>query len=186
MVRGLPDLGDDLGAFIEMSVGGAKPGTTGQWMVGPQPTVPDSNGVARCIHHGIVPGRRRICLAISQAEAAGPNARHARRWLEVDHEWQNLQIRRFADVGANVAYLGEWHTHPASIDATPSRTDRRTLHLLATDRALDCPCPVMMILFPDRDGWNYAAWELGERRRRRLPFASPQVERATVIVVDDA
>ena len=109
----------------------------------------DSDG-ARVVEHMVGPG---------------PNARHDRRWLEVDHEWQNAQIVALSTIGASIEYLGEWHSHPAAMHGTLSTTDERTLLKLSRFKLLRCSDPIMLIAFPTADNWDFAGWRLNHQKR---------------------
>lgn len=122
---------------------------------------------------GTVDARGR-CL-VEQVVGPGPGTRRGRTWLEVDDAWQNDRIAELATGRPELAYLGEWHSHPDAIDDRPSTVDRRALLQLARFVPLRCVDPIMMILYPEpeRDSWRGGAWGLsgGTKFWRGVPTA---------------
>lgn len=58
--------------------------------------------------------------------------------------------------GGNLAYVGEWHSHPRGHQCTPSTTDRQALQQLAAMRSID-DLPALMAIITDSEvGWNIA------------------------------
>jgi len=124
-------------------------------------------------------GRR---LVVSHQVGAGPKALHERTSFTPDRDWQYAQIDLiYAHMNGNLAYLGDWHTHPGGAPK-PSTTDRVPLHRTAINPACQCPSPIMLILGdPDRDGhWAAAAHRLirsargGRLKTTRLVLAPPR------------
>lgn len=75
----------------------------------------------------------------------GPGASHGYRHFEPDVEWQLREGERiYAESGRKIAYLGDWHTHPHG-GPYPSRQDRETAKLIATDSAFRTPRPLYAI-----------------------------------------
>lgn len=118
------------------------------------------------------PAGRRL---VEHVVGPGPGARRGRTWLDVDDAWQNERIAELAEGRPELAYLGEWHSHPDAIDDRPSVVDRRVLLRLARFQPLRCPAPIMVILHPNsrRDGWRCGAWMLSGDATlwRRVPAA---------------
>lgn len=56
-----------------------------------------------------------------------------------------------------LTYVGEWHSHPASVPATPSAADRQVLAWLKDARAID-GFPAVMAIVGDQE----CSWYLGE------------------------
>jgi integrative and conjugative element protein (TIGR02256 family) len=75
----------------------------------------------------------------------GPDASHGYSHFEPDVEWQLREGERiYAESGRKIAYLGDWHTHPHG-GPYPSRQDRDTAKLIATDRGFRSPRPLYAI-----------------------------------------
>ncbi|MCC6680490.1 MAG: Mov34/MPN/PAD-1 family protein [Phycisphaeraceae bacterium] len=88
----------------------------------------------------------------------GPKAVHLPSYYGPDYVFDELQI---ADVyqksGRQLTYIGDWHTHPATVPHL-SRRDKRTLRRIATYRAARVTAPIMLILVFD-NGWNPVIWQ---------------------------
>jgi len=99
-----------------------------------------------------------------------------KRIIVVDHilsppdsvEWPTVYIRGCRDLPQLVerckertagwlTYVGEWHSHPAGVPATPSAADRQVLAWLEDARAVD-GFPAIMAIIGDQG----CAWYLGE------------------------
>lgn len=61
---------------------------------------------------------------------------------KLDSAWQN-----------GYYYLGEWHYHPNS-SSEPSLTDRKQMVTLSTNKKLNCPEPILLIIGESRKGWS--------------------------------
>ena len=119
---------------------------------------------------------------VTHAIGSGPNARRARTWLEVDHDWQNARIRELHESGERVAYLGEWHSHPDATCGTLSHRDRRTLERLAAFGPLACPDPVMVIVHPAKEEWRAQGWALAHPAARKIRLLAPPFRSVDIII----
>lgn len=128
--------------------------------------------------HRLPTGERQVQHMIG----AGPKAKHRSTWLEVDDQWQNIEISRLAADDPNISYLGEWHTHPLASNGNISRVDRKALAQLAKFQDLRCPNPVMTILFRKRLEWMAAAWEPSQFRGRWWKFYEIEVEAVQILI----
>ncbi|MBI4525149.1 MAG: Mov34/MPN/PAD-1 family protein [Deltaproteobacteria bacterium] len=71
-------------------------------------------------------------------------------------------------------YLGEWHYHPFA-SASPSGTDEQQMREFASNRALNCPEPVLLIIGgdPNRD-WNVKVAVYARNQKRiELSLVTP-------------
>lgn len=92
------------------------------------------------------------------ATGPGPRAIHLREYYRPDHKYDQTQIAGLYErFGRRLAYLGDWHTHPASLHHLSGR-DRRTLHRIARCSSARVSAPIMLILsFEDR--WHSTIWQ---------------------------
>jgi integrative and conjugative element protein (TIGR02256 family) len=99
----------------------------------------------------------------------GPKASHGYSHFEPDAAWQQSEGERiYAASGRTIAYLGDWHTHPHG-GPYPSRQDRETAKLIATDEGFRAPRPLYAIaskrwyeLRERRWGLRMMEWQRGE------------------------
>ena len=82
---------------------------------------------------------------VKQMLGPGPKATHGYSHFEPDGEWQQAEGERiYEQSGREVAYLGDWHSHPRG-GPYPSRQDRRTARMIAEDSAFRAPQPLYAI-----------------------------------------
>lgn len=96
---------------------------------------------------------------ITQMIGPGPRAKHCRASFEPDYEFQEAEIAKAhasADLGCE--YLGDWHSHPRG-PLSPSSTDMRVLHKIASYPAARCKDPTMCII-SGGPYWAASAWRL--------------------------
>jgi integrative and conjugative element protein (TIGR02256 family) len=75
----------------------------------------------------------------------GPSSRATRVSFEPDYTYQQAELDRlFEEHGGNLAYFGDWHSHPRG-NCSPSKTDVRTLLQISSATEAQCPDPVMII-----------------------------------------
>lgn len=93
-------------------------------------------------------------VCITNVIGPGPGAVHDTRSFEPDSRWQQDNIALLYERSVRrLAYLGDWHTHPAG-KPEPSDQDRRTLRTIAQSSTARCPNPVMLIIGqPDGTPW---------------------------------
>jgi integrative and conjugative element protein (TIGR02256 family) len=98
---------------------------------------------------------------------AGPRAKRERHRFTPDGPWQRAEIaERYARSAGAVAYLGDWHSHPAGNG--PSNLDHDTArHIADTDRAR-CPHPIFLIVTRSKNAWELRAYRFSHRRLRRI------------------
>lgn len=85
-------------------------------------------------------------ICITNVIGPGPAAVHEAESFEPDSSWQQDKIALlYGRSGRRLAYLGDWHTHPAG-RPEPSDQDCRTLLAIANSSTARCPNPVMLIL----------------------------------------
>jgi integrative and conjugative element protein (TIGR02256 family) len=76
----------------------------------------------------------------------GPLARATATSFEPDYEYQQAEVDRlFQDYGSDLAYLGDWHSHPGG-RCHPSVTDLRAMLAIRGTAEAQCPDPVMVIV----------------------------------------
>jgi integrative and conjugative element protein (TIGR02256 family) len=100
---------------------------------------------------GILLGRRRdeSTLLITRASPPGPQARHGRFFFSRDTRFLQRYLDSIHDrTDGDEDYVGEWHVHP-SLNAPPSRTDRRSLWRIARRRNYATDNPVLLIVEHD-------------------------------------
>jgi integrative and conjugative element protein (TIGR02256 family) len=84
-------------------------------------------------------------LVITRAFLPGPNATHLPFLFRPDREAVEraiAEVHRQSRGGER--WIGSWHTHPYG-RARPSLLDRRTAGKVATELAVGCPRPLMLI-----------------------------------------
>lgn len=124
---------------------------------------------------GILLGHHRgDRVLVTNEIGGGPGAIREPHSFIPDRDWQYEQIDAiYARAKGNIAYLGDWHTHPGG-RPRPSRTDRTLLRRTANTPACQCPAPVMLILGdPGSSGvWVPAAvrWYEGEAGGKTAPL----------------
>lgn len=97
---------------------------------------------------GILLGRRlsESTLVVTRASPPGPRARHGRFFFSRDTRFLQRYLDSIHDrTDGEEDYVGEWHVHP-SLDAPPSRTDRRSLWRIARRRNYATDNPVLLIV----------------------------------------
>ena len=96
-------------------------------------------------------------LWIEAVVGPGPAARHGATWFIPDAAFQQDRISDLYEAsGRRIAYLGDWHTHPAAAAALSWR-DRRTLRKISRTPSARQPEPVMLILGHGRP-WRPTLW----------------------------
>lgn len=84
-------------------------------------------------------------LVIARALPPGPRAFHAPWLYRPDRSAVQAAIEEVHEQsGGRERWIGSWHTHPLG-PAIPSLTDRRTARRIASDPAVGCPQPAMLI-----------------------------------------
>jgi integrative and conjugative element protein (TIGR02256 family) len=114
---------------------------------------------------------------ITQIIGPGPHAKHRRASFEPDYEFQEAEIAKAhasADLGCE--YLGDWHSHPRG-PLSPSSTDMRVLHKIASYPAARCKDPTMCII-SGGPYWAASAWRLVDGRCLEIDVAVVPAEGA--------
>jgi hypothetical protein len=97
--------------------------------------------------------RRRIYVVLSI-----PSPRDSVEWPTMyirGSEGLQEQIRRIDQITAGqLAYIGEWHSHPRGCPPTPSSDDQRVLQWLTNERAVDGLPGFMAIVADDTISWH--------------------------------
>lgn len=84
-------------------------------------------------------------LVVTRAYLPGPKAFHAPWLYRPDREAVQRAIDEvYEESGGHERWIGSWHTHPLG-RASPSLVDRRTASRVATEAAVACPEPLMLI-----------------------------------------
>lgn len=95
----------------------------------------------------------------------GSKSRATRVSFEPDYEYQQAELDRlYEQHDGNLAYLGDWHSHPSG-SCTPSTTDVRALLEIRAKPDARCPDPVMIIC-GGRSGNVFRAYRLDGVRAR--------------------
>jgi integrative and conjugative element protein (TIGR02256 family) len=86
---------------------------------------------------------------------AGPKARHERSRFEPDQVWQTRKIEScYQKSGRMDSYLGDWHTHPDTRNATLSLADRACLKGIIRTPEARQNRPIMLILTGTAGNWT--------------------------------
>ena len=108
------------------------------------------------------------------ATGPGPEAAHSRYHYSPDQEYdENVIAAIYKETGRRLAYLGDWHTHPAPVRYLSYR-DRRTLKRIAKCPTARARNPLMLILSFNL-GWTPAIWR-GSLVVRMLGFTTLKVD----------
>lgn len=96
----------------------------------------------------------------------GPAAKHARHTFEPDSAYQIeiLHVHYRATHGQET-YLGDWHSHPDGVSIL-SRTDKRTLALIAQNPSSGIKNPIMAVIAGFPNQWNIGAVRFISMHRR--------------------
>lgn len=123
---------------------------------------------------GILLGQWAGTLAtVTDVIGPGPGARHERRNFEPDQTWQVGEVARLWEAGGGqIAYLGDWHTHPNGRPRLSSE-DRAAARLIAASREARCRRPIMVVVALGHDC---------ALRTRADVFADDSHRRASVIL----
>lgn len=104
-------------------------------------------------------------VVITHAIGPGPNASHAHDRFVPDAEFHEREIDRlYLKANRLLSYLGDWHSHPLG-SGSLSRTDRRTLKLIADHRPARAATPIMGVL-SEPSSWSFSVWSLLPMRIR--------------------
>jgi integrative and conjugative element protein (TIGR02256 family) len=86
---------------------------------------------------------------------AGPTAKRERYRFEPDFRWQQGEIDAHYRASNRLDdYLGDWHTHPTSVSAHLSWTDRATARRIIRAKSARQPKPLMVILVGAKGDWR--------------------------------
>lgn len=97
---------------------------------------------------------------VEQCIGPGPNARHHEARFVPDHEYQEEAIAdAYAASGRRLAYLGDWHSHPAG-PLSLSSEDVSTFHRIARHPEARQRQPIMMIV-AGGSSWTARVWRVG-------------------------
>ncbi|MEX0971626.1 MAG: Mov34/MPN/PAD-1 family protein [Solirubrobacterales bacterium] len=119
---------------------------------------------------GILLGRRlgESTLQITRASPPGPQARHGRIFFSRDTRFLQRYLDSIHDrTDGEEDYVGEWHVHP-SLDAPPSRTDRRSLWRIARRRNYATDNPVLLIAEHDSPQMQFRVYGFVVRPRQEV------------------
>ncbi|MBV1718262.1 MAG: Mov34/MPN/PAD-1 family protein [Desulfarculus sp.] len=111
-------------------------------------------------------------VVVTNIISAGPNAHHGRVIFKPDHEYQQQELDRILNFGAEpLFYLGDWHTHPNG-KLKLSILDMITLWRIARNPEAYAPTPVMLVLARGNP-WVFGGWYRNAAGHRLLdPFSS--------------
>ena len=97
-------------------------------------------------------------VVVTQVIGPGLDASHERFSFTPDHQFHVQEIARiYEESGRLQTYLGDWHSHPASV-AYISKLDSRTLKKIATFAPARAPAPLMAILGAGAP-WELRIWK---------------------------
>lgn len=119
---------------------------------------------------GILFGRRlgESTLLVTRASPPGPRARHGRFFFSRDTRFLQRYLDSIYDrTDGEEDYVGEWHVHP-SLNAPPSRTDRRSLWRIARRRNYATDNPVLLIVEHDPPSLELRFYGFVARPRREV------------------
>lgn len=119
---------------------------------------------------GILLGRRlsESTLSVTRASPPGPRARHGRFSFSRDTRFLQRYLDSIHDhTAGGEDYVGEWHVHP-SLDAPPSRTDRRSLWRIARRSNYATDNPVLLIVEHDPPSLELRFYGFVARPRREV------------------
>jgi integrative and conjugative element protein (TIGR02256 family) len=106
-------------------------------------------------------------VVVTASVGSGPASVHSRFSYQHDHDWEASKIaERYEQSSRLEVYIGDWHTHPDSSRGDLSYADRRSIRRVIKSPEARIACPLMGVLFGDRDGWQLGAW-IGELMPRR-------------------
>jgi integrative and conjugative element protein (TIGR02256 family) len=130
---------------------------------------------------GALLGHREGELAVVEwVLGPGPVASHGLSHFEPDGPWQQEHGERIYEAsGRQVAYLGDWHTHPRGAP-TPSRQDRKTARMIANDRGFRAPRPLYAIAGRKWRRWAHRPWRL-----QMLEWNEGALVEMQLVVLDD-
>jgi integrative and conjugative element protein (TIGR02256 family) len=115
-------------------------------------------------------------VVITRAVGPGPRALHKRFAFAADYEFHDLEIARIYEASGRLqTYLGDWHSHPASL-VYLSGLDRHTLKRIASYAPARATVPLMAILGASAPWemriWRYLRAELFRLRGSRTELLS--------------
>lgn len=98
-------------------------------------------------------------VVVTRAVGPGPNAAHRRTSFVPDHAFHLAEIAAHYDRTAGVeVYLGDWHTHPGAVNATPSSKDKSAVKRIAADAEARAPKALAMIATGEGCVWEPSCW----------------------------
>jgi integrative and conjugative element protein (TIGR02256 family) len=119
---------------------------------------------------------------ITHAIGPGPDASHGPSSFIPDYDYQDEEIARLYTLSnRKLAYLGDWHTHPAA-EAYLSEKDIGTLRRIAAYRYARVSQPLMLILAPG-PRWNPHVWQ-GQLKGRMFRRRKLVTQRLHVLFFD--
>lgn len=97
-------------------------------------------------------------VVVTRAIGPGPHASHEQFSFIPDYQFHDLEIARVYETSGQLhTYLGDWHSHPASV-AYVSKLDSRTLKTIAAFGPARAPVPLMAILGAGAP-WELRIWK---------------------------
>lgn len=113
----------------------------------------------------------------------GPSAAHSSIDFVPDHEWQNARIASiYYEYAEAVEYLGDWHTHPNTYSAIPSKLDFKCVREIIDCPGSRCPTPVFGIFSGVASKWIPSFW-IGRRSGSILPWKSIELNASSFEIV---
>lgn len=89
----------------------------------------------------------------------GANADHRRASFAPDADWQWAEMRRLHEAhGGDLAFLGDWHTHPRSSSGALSRMDLRAVGEILHDPQTRARSIISVVFAGGRIVWVPRAW----------------------------
>lgn len=124
---------------------------------------------------GILIGHfERRQVVITGAGDPGPAARSTRSGFRRDGDHsQRLLDAAVARSGGEVDYVGEWHSHPENVGASP--TDRASIGGISKDPDYRRSHPVLILLRRNGRSWNVDAFQFTDGRLLSLRLVTQPV-----------
>lgn len=98
-------------------------------------------------------------VVVTSASGPGSEAEHFHHRFRPDHDHQTAWIsERYRESRGVETYLGDWHTHPGTQTAAPSRADRATARRIAAFADARAPRPLTLIMAGGEFAWRPACW----------------------------